>query len=153
MEEQLTNFAQTLFDAAQAKNWQAVAALALIFVVYLLRKFSGKIGGKFGAWLNSDRGGSVLVMVASFGGAMATALLAKHKISLNLVVASLIVATSASGARNMAWDLLSPKDKPKKEKKPKQPKPGTVVDGEKPKEEPKSEEKPPEEKPPEEPKP
>ena len=103
--------AQSIFDAANQRNWWAVFALALVFAVFLLRKFSPKMSGKLGALLNSDRGGAALSAGLSVIGAMATALLAHQPITFKLVTTALTLGAGASGARDWAWHLLAPADK------------------------------------------
>jgi hypothetical protein len=104
-------FLGTVVTAVQSGNWQAAAALALIFCIYLLRRSATKIPGPVGAWLNTDRGGSTLVVLAGVAAAAATAALAGHKITVSLLLTGLTTGAMASGARNVVWDILFPADK------------------------------------------
>ena len=105
----ISKVAQQVIDAVQSKNWMAVAILGIIVAVSVVRKYASKIHGPVGAWLNTDRGGSVLVLALTTFGGMATAAIA-HQLTLNTVIGSVAAALLASGTRNVAYDLAKPAD-------------------------------------------
>ena len=102
---------QGLLNAFQSRNWTMVAALLLIGVVALIRYAAPKLHGATGAWLNSNRGGSTLVLVCGILGAIGTALFGGAHISAQLILSGVLVGVMASGGWNVVWDLLSPCDK------------------------------------------
>ncbi|TQF09182.1 hypothetical protein FJV41_45945 [Myxococcus llanfairpwllgwyngyllgogerychwyrndrobwllllantysiliogogogochensis] len=91
--EQFEAFAQLLLDAVTSRNYALLAALVVVLLVYLLRKF----GGAFIPFLRTDRGGAVLVLGVSLAGAVANALAAGAPFSLALLVTALKVALTAAG--------------------------------------------------------
>lgn len=80
-------------QAIRTGNWWALAALALSIVVSLTRRF---LGSKV-PWLATDKGGFLAVVLLSFFGAAATALLGGVPIGLPLVIDALKVALTAAG--------------------------------------------------------
>lgn len=95
-------FARAIFDAVTSKNYALVAALAVVALVYLARKYAGpKV-----PFLQTDKGGVLLSLATSFAGALATALFAGGPISLALVSQALIVAFTASGGWSMIRKLF-----------------------------------------------
>lgn len=60
-------------DAVVNHQWWPLAALALTGAVAAIRKLTPRIHGKLGAFLNSERGALLLVIVTSIAGALATA--------------------------------------------------------------------------------
>lgn len=116
-------FMETVVTAVQGGNWKACVALVLIFCVYLSRKMAAKLPPKLGAWMLTDRGGSAYVLLVGMLGAVATGLLAGHKLSVNLLLSGLTTGAMASGLRNVAWDILFPSDKKAPEAKPTEPTP------------------------------
>ena len=103
--------AQQVIDAIQAHNYALGAVLALIALVAIIRKIAPKIHGATGAFLNSDRGGSLLVLVTGVLGAEGASLAAGKHLSLALVVGGVVTAATASGGWNMVWDIFWPEDK------------------------------------------
>jgi hypothetical protein len=103
--------AQQVIDAVQAHNYALVVVLLLIASVAFVRKITPRVSGRLGAFLNSDRGGSLLVLLLGGLGAVGTSLVAGKHLSLSLVVGSIMTAAAASGGWNIVWDLLAPSDK------------------------------------------
>lgn len=108
----VTQFLNTVLDAVQHKHWQALAALLLVGAVALVKLAAPKVHGKFGAFLNSDRGGTLLVLVGGIVGAVASALIAGQKLTLSLIVGGVTTGVLASGGWNVVKKLLFPNDKP-----------------------------------------
>lgn len=100
----------TVLDAIQHKHWQVLVATILVGVVAFVRWVSPKIHGKVGAFLNSDRGGSLLVLLGGVFGAISTALIAGQKINANLIFGGITTGVMASGGWNIVWDLIAPSD-------------------------------------------
>lgn len=106
----INQIAQQIQNAIQTKNWQLVAMTGLVAVVYLIRKYASKIHGRGGDFLNSDRGGSLLVLASGVAMSWMTAVKTGMHLSASVVLSGLVTAALSSGARNIAWDLLRPAD-------------------------------------------
>ncbi|RJS14607.1 hypothetical protein DRW03_34580 [Corallococcus sp. H22C18031201] len=100
--EQFEAFARMLFDAVTGRNYALAAALVVVVLVYLLRKF----GGMFVPWFSTDRGGAVLVLGVSLAGAVANALAAGAPFSLGLMLTALKVALTAAGGFTLVKRLV-----------------------------------------------
>ncbi len=96
--DNLSEFLQLVVSAVAAGKWASVAALVLVATVWALRKF---IAPKV-PFFATGEGGAVLTIATSFGGALATALLAGTAVSGGLILSSLQVALLAAGG----WSLL-----------------------------------------------
>ncbi len=105
-------FIQALLDAVKAKNWHLLVALVLIGAVAGLRWLSPKIHGRIGAWLNTQRGGTVLVLLCGVLGAIGTALYGGAKVDVNLILSGVTMGVLASGGWNVLWDLIAPSKTP-----------------------------------------
>jgi hypothetical protein len=104
--------------AIQAHNWQYVAVLGLVAVVYLIRKYALKLPGKIGTFVNSDRGGSLLVLVSGIAMSWVTAIKNGAHFSWAVVFSGITTGILASGARNVIWDVWKPSDVASKVKLP-----------------------------------
>jgi hypothetical protein len=100
--ESVLDLARPVLDAIMSGHYAAAAALALVLAVALARRY----GSPRLPWLNSDEGGAILVLTGSFGGAMATALLAGAAPTLSLAWMSLQVAAGGAGIYVLAKKLL-----------------------------------------------
>lgn len=100
--EQFEEFARHLLDAVTSRNYALLAALVVVVLVYLLRKF----GGRFIPFFNTDRGGAVLVLGVSLAGAVANALAAGAPFSLALLLTALQVALTAAGGFTIIKRIL-----------------------------------------------
>lgn len=100
----LLDLARPVFDAVMSGHYAYAAALALVLAVALARRY----GAKQWPWLAGDVGGTLLVLVGSFGGAAATALTGGAAVSLGLVWTSIQVAAGASGGYTMIKRLVIP---------------------------------------------
>lgn len=104
MDIDILAIAKQIFDAVSSGNWVLVAALALVLLVFVLRKFvSSKV-----PFLASDEGGVLLTFAGSFGGALATALAAGESASWALAFTAAKVAFLAMGGYAALKKLLLP---------------------------------------------
>lgn len=94
----LLELARPVLDAVLAKDPGLAAALALVLVAAAARRY----GGKRWAFLNTDAGGALTVLVGSFGGAVAAAFKAGMTFSPGLAWTALGVAAAAAGG----WKLI-----------------------------------------------
>lgn len=95
-------FARLAFEAVTQRNWALVAALAVIAIVYVLRRF----GGTRFPFLRTDRGGALLVLLVALAGAVGNVLLAGTPFTVAVLVHVLVVALSAAGGFNLLKKLL-----------------------------------------------
>lgn len=86
-------FLKQIFDAAMKKDYMGLTALVLIAAVWLVRKF----GAKKIPFLATDRGGAILVMVASILGALANSLAAGKGYSSDVLLHSVYLGFMAAG--------------------------------------------------------
>lgn len=100
----LISLAKPILAAVMSGQWAAGAALALVLLVAATRKY----GAKRWPVLATDAGGTAMTLVGSFGGALATALLAGSAPTLALVWAALGIAVAASGGYTMIKRLALP---------------------------------------------
>lgn len=105
------SFAQTLLNAIQHKQWQLVAALALIAVVAGLRWLAPRINDTIGSALSSDRGGTILTLVGGEAGAIANALIAGQPITLTLILSGLSVGVLGVGGYTALKRIARPTDR------------------------------------------
>lgn len=96
--------ASLVLTAVTRGNWAAVAALAVVLLVWAARRF----GGGLWPWLLTPRGGATLVLLWSIAGAMATALLAGQPLSLGLVLSALTTGAVATGIRKLLLSFATP---------------------------------------------
>lgn len=91
--ETLLELLKPVYQAILAGQYWAAAALGLVFAVGLVKRYAApKV-----PFLRTDAGGTLMTFVASFGGAVATALLAGSLPSLALVYPAVVIAFVASG--------------------------------------------------------
>ena len=100
----LLELAKPVFQAVMSGQYVLGAALALVLVVALVRKYAS---GRF-PFLATDAGGALLTLVGSFGGAVATALAAGATPSLAVAWVALGVAASAAGGYALIKKLVGP---------------------------------------------
>jgi len=108
----LYELARPVIDAIlHGQPWLA-ASLALVFVVALIGKYGDKLPGRLGramAWLDSsDPGRAILVLVGSFGGALAATLAGGAPMTLAIAWTALKVAIGGAGIYSLAKKLLTP---------------------------------------------
>lgn len=103
------------YVAITTGNWRHVAALALILVTMLVRRFQKKLPKV----LRGDRGGVITVFVLSLLGAVGhTALAGASFGSLDLWETAALIALEAIGGFVGVKRLLWPKDEPEPEPEP-----------------------------------
>lgn len=86
---------QQLLQAFHAHNYLLLVPLALLFLIFGLRKFGSKLtwaNGQVAAWIASDVGGAVLSLVAAVAAAVAAAAALPGPHALAAIV-SLVIAT------------------------------------------------------------
>lgn len=105
-----------LWEAATGGHWWLAASLSLVVGVTLVKKYHP---GKLGQWASTDVGGSSLVLIGSFGGALAAALAGSSSMSTGLAFNALKVAIGAAGGYTLLKKLLiDPVLRPLAEKAP-----------------------------------
>ncbi|MFN7132365.1 MAG: hypothetical protein ACK4N5_09785 [Myxococcales bacterium] len=105
---ELEVIAQLVLHAVSTSNWRALAALAVVVLVWLVRRY----GGKQVPWLLTPRGGATLVLIFSIAGAVANALLAGAPLSLALLLDATITGALATGARKLLLAAATPAPDP-----------------------------------------
>lgn len=108
--DDLGKFLAETLAAASAKDWRVFASLLLIGAVWAMRKFAGKIPGKFGAFWSTDRGGAVMALVAGVLGSVAHVLAAKASFSWAMLSDGVVMAVTAAGGWAVMKKLVSPSD-------------------------------------------
>ena len=98
---ELLDFLRPIADAVLGGEYALASALALVFAVVLARRY----GAKVWPFLGTGPGAAILVLLGSFGGALATALTGAG-LSWGLVQAALLVAVSAAGGYSLARTLV-----------------------------------------------
>lgn len=99
--ESVLELARPVFDAVMAGQYPLAAALALVLLVAVARKWLAPRVPFFG----SDAGGALLALAGSFGGAVATALLAGATLSWSVAWTALGVAFTAAGGYSLVKRL------------------------------------------------
>lgn len=104
--DNLADFAGLVLKAAQSGQWPMVAALALVAVVWAIRKW----GTPAIPFLGTPEGGAVLNLATGFSGALLTALMSGTPFTWSLAWASLQVSILAAGGwslfKSLLWPLL-----------------------------------------------
>lgn len=99
--DNLMPFAAAILDAVRNSNWSLVAALAVVGLVWLTRKY----GAKRVPFLGTGAGGAVLSVAYAFGGALLNAVLAGAPISGPLLGSAFVIAFTASGGYSIFHEL------------------------------------------------
>jgi hypothetical protein len=98
-------------NAAKAHDWKMFAAMALIGVVYCVRRFGANVP-KIGPFLSTDRGGAIAALVLSAMGGAATALFSKAPFNFTMFADSVLVAVMAAGGWNLVKKIATPSAQP-----------------------------------------
>ena len=101
---QLMDMAKPLLDAVMHGQFALAGAMLLVLGVALARRY----GAKRFPFLHTDAGGSLLTLAGSFGGAVATALMAGAGVTTGLLWTALGVAATASGGYTLIKRLAIP---------------------------------------------
>jgi hypothetical protein len=104
----ILDLAKPVFDAVMAGNYWLGAAAALVLLVAATRRYGAKWFPRALGWVNSSWGTPVAVLLASFGGAMATALAAGSGPSLAMVKVAFGIAITAAGGYKLVKELAVP---------------------------------------------
>lgn len=96
-----------VLDAVRGGNGWLAAALAIVLVVGLAKKFLAPRGGKW-EWLNGKAGGAIANGLLAFGGMLATAITAGTAPSWALALVALKVAIGAAGGFTLIKELAVP---------------------------------------------
>lgn len=101
----LIDLARPVWEAAQNGQWWIAIALALVLATAAFKRYAP---GKLGRWANRDAGGALLVLVGSFGGALATGLAAAgtNALTLALIWTAGKIAIGAAGGYSLIKKLL-----------------------------------------------
>lgn len=108
-----------LWSKFQTRDWLGVLAGVLMFLIWLLRKFAGKLSG----WFNTKMGGYSLSFGTAFVLTFAIARWAGTGFSMSLVTTAFGAALAASGGRKGLKDFISwmtdrAEDKPAEDEAP-----------------------------------
>jgi hypothetical protein len=119
--DEMSTLRQAYYGVAHGDNkWRALAALLLVGMVYMTRRYGGSpipvlnkpfLPPRVYAWFCTDRGGVALVFLMASMGALGHALAADVVISFVVVENAIMVGVSAAGAYVMARRLAAPADK------------------------------------------
>ncbi len=103
----LLDLAKPVYEAVMHGQWWLGASLALVLCVGLFKRYAP---AKAQEWAHSDVGGSILVLAGSFGGALATGLVAAgtNALTPGLAWMALKVALAAAGGYSLIKKLLGP---------------------------------------------
>lgn len=93
---------QTVLDAFRAGQSSLAAMLALV----LLAAVASKYGAKKIPFLSTGAGKALIVLVGSFGGAAASALVGGATMSLAIAMTALMVAVKAAGGYSLIKSLI-----------------------------------------------
>jgi hypothetical protein len=99
------HFAEQTYQALQHQDYRLFAALAVIGLVWAARKFGGKLPGKLGDFMRSDRGGAVLALVMGVLENVAHAALA-GSLTAHAVMDGLVNGVLAAGGYSAAKKML-----------------------------------------------
>jgi hypothetical protein len=109
------DYVRPLYDAIVSGNYWLAAALALIVVVALARRYIAP----HVPFLQTKLGIALMVLFGSFGGALATAITAGATPGFALVYPALAIAATAAGGYTLLKELLAPVLEKLKAKSPK----------------------------------
>lgn len=82
-----------LLEALRTRDWRILAAIVLVGVTWLTRRYAGKKV----PWLQTDRGGVVVVLMLGVFGGVATALAARSPVTPGLLVDGIFNALMSAG--------------------------------------------------------
>lgn len=102
--ELVKSLARPLFDAVMSGQYVLGAAMALVLVVSLVRRYGA------GRWpfLATDAGGAALALVSGVAGALMTALAAGAAFTWGMLARAFLVTVTAAGGYSFVRKLLVP---------------------------------------------
>ena len=119
--DEMSTIRQAYYGVVHGVNkWRAFAALLLVSMVYMTRRYGGSpipvlnkpfLPPRLYAWFSTDRGGVALVFLMASLGAFGHAMAADVIITFVVVENAFMVGVSAAGAYVMARRLAAPSDK------------------------------------------
>lgn len=99
----LTDLARPIFDEIMKGHYIAAAALTLVLMVALVKRYAP---GKVGEFVHSDPGGALTTLLMSFGGALATATMGGAPWTWAMLWTAATLAVTASGGYVLVKKLL-----------------------------------------------
>lgn len=102
----VSDMAHAVYDAITSGHYIASAALMLILVVALLRRYAGVVSSKIEAFVHSDIGVALTTLLLAFGGALATATIGGDAWHWSMLWMSATVAFAAAGSYAMLKALV-----------------------------------------------
>lgn len=101
-------FVQRALEAVEGGRWIPVAGLAVILIVWFVRRYVGN----WVPWFRTDRGGTILALGTSFLSGVAHSAVARGGWpGWDAVIAAVGVATSAIGGYQGLKRIIAPKDR------------------------------------------
>jgi hypothetical protein len=105
--------ANVIKGAMHTSNWRLVVIEGLLLAVLLLRKVGGFcLPTKWAAWVQSDRGGAALAVLAGVLTVVVNGMVAGGKFDPQLLIDGVLAAATAAGGFNLAKRLAAPSDLP-----------------------------------------
>lgn len=101
-------FVAALSSAITAHRWSVLAALLVIALVWLARRY----GPMKWEWLRGDRGGAALALVGSILVTLATDIASGKSFSALWLMDALMLGMTAAGGYSVVRKLIAPSDKP-----------------------------------------
>ena len=103
--------ATVMQQAMHTSNWRLVVLGGLLLAVLLLRKMGGWfLPAKAGAWINSDRGGATLALLAGVLTVVINGLIAGGSFDPQLLIDGVLAAATTAGSFTLAKRLAKPSD-------------------------------------------
>jgi hypothetical protein len=103
--------AEVVRGAMRTSNWRLVVLGGLLLTVLLLRKVGGWfLPGRAAAWVNSDRGGAALALLAGVLTVVVNGLISGKGFDPQLLIDGVLAAFTAAGAFNVSKKLAKPSD-------------------------------------------
>lgn len=102
----VSDMAHAVYDAITSGHYIASAALALIFMVALVRRYGGLVSAKLETMVHSDVGVALTTLLLAFGGALATSTLSGDAWHWAMLWTSATVAFAAAGSYAMLKALV-----------------------------------------------
>jgi hypothetical protein len=101
----LLDLLKPVYDAFAGGHYAYAAALGVIAAVALVKRYAGT--GKFGAFVHSDAGGSLMALLMAGAGAMASGLAAPDAhVTWSLLKTAMLVGAGAAGGYALLKNLL-----------------------------------------------
>lgn len=99
----LLDLARPVFDEIMKGHYVAAAALSLVLLVALVKRYAP---GKVGEFVHSDPGGALTTVLMSFGGALATATMGGAPWSWAMMWTAATIAVTAAGGYVLLKKLI-----------------------------------------------